>query len=197
MADATYNNQAVYHQQGGKTLVIASGGRLLGESGGDLLIESGFTFYCGTTAKSISSDQLDKFVYQQDKIQIHVAASASVAGGALVPSLIYNNYKYHLITTGSNAVANTLWFASAPSVGMEMYIFVDTPTASGTNLGQSTLVTVSCDAGAIVPVVTLVSNSRAALMASSNSAGRMHLICLKAGEWSVVSTSSATAVTFA
>lgn len=196
MADASYQ-PSVYKRQGGNFLVIASGGELLGESGGDMLLESGFTFYCEDKTKSISTDQLSKFIYQQDKIQIHVAASASTAGGALVPSLIYNNYKYHLITTGSNAVANTLWFASAPSVGMEMYIFVDTPTASGTNLGQSTLVTVSCDAGAIVPVVTLVSVSRCQLMASSNSAGRMHLVCLKAGEWSVVSISSATAVAFA
>ena len=195
MADTSYQPKT-YTRQGGDVMVIASGGRLLGESGGDCLIESGFTFYCGTASFPLTVEQLKIAVYNQDKRQQHIAASASTNPGVLVPSLIYNNCKFHLITTGSNAVANTLWLASAPSVGMEMYIMVDTPAASATNLGQSTLVTISCDAGAITNLASLVSNSRMYLIASINSCGRVHMVCIKDGEWQVVSISSATSVAF-
>lgn len=195
MADASYQ-PSVYKRQGGNTLVAASGGQVLVESSGSILMETGSSFYVLSSSYALSPEQLKIALYNQDKRQIHVAASASVATGLLAPSVIYNHYKYHLITTGSNNVSAYLYMASAPSVGMEMYIMIDTPTASGTNLGQSTNIVISCDAGCFVPVATLVSQSRAILLASSNSCGRIHLTCIKDGEWSVVSTSSATAVTY-
>jgi hypothetical protein len=40
MADATYNNQKVYHKRGGDEQVIASGGTQTIESGGTQTIES-------------------------------------------------------------------------------------------------------------------------------------------------------------
>jgi hypothetical protein len=186
MADPTYQ-PTVYKRQGGRVFVAASGGAIL--------METGSNFYCVTESSGVSPESAKMVLYDFNKVQQHVAASASVAAGTLVPSVIYNHYKYHLITTGSNNVSAYLYLASAPSVGMEMYIFIDTPAASANNLGQSTNVVISCDAGCIVPLLTLVSQSRAILKASSNSCARIHMTCIKDGEWSIVSVNTATAVT--
>ena len=186
MADPTYQPK-VYKRQGGNVFVAASGGAIL--------METGSNFYCVSESFGVTPESAKIALYNFDKVQTHAAASASVAAGTLVPSVIYNHYKYHLITTGSNNVSTYLYMASAPSVGMEMYIYIDTPEASGTNLGQSTNVVISCDAGAIVPLLTLISQSRAILKASSNSCARIHMTCIKDGEWSIIAVNTATSVT--
>lgn len=213
MADATYNNQAVYHKQAGNEQVVASGGQLTVESGGEIEVESGgkvsmesgsilellsgFSFYLGSSSFSVGLTDMVNAIYAQNNVVVHQAASASLAGGALTVSYIRNNVRFHYILPGSNATAPTLFLVSAPSVGQELMIHVGTITASGTNIGQSALVTISCDAGIIITPVTHLSNSRMRLMASSNSFGKVHLVCFVAGEWSVNSINTATAVAFA
>ena len=196
MSDLTYINESIYLKQGGAELVVASGGKITMESGGILNLESGFSFYLGSSTYSVGVTDLKNTLYGQNNVITYTAASVSVANGVLVPSVIYNKAKFHVITPGSNAVAPTLWLASAPSVGMELIILCNQSVSSGTNLGQSTAIAISCDAGAIMPMSTIVTTSRMFIHASSNSAGRVHLVCATAGVWSVVSESSATAVTF-
>lgn len=213
MADTTYINQAVYHKRKGDELVIASGGQTTVESGGEIEVESGgmisvesggivefqdgFSFYLGSSSYTAGLAELKRQLYYNNRAVDHIAASVSVNPGVLVPSYIRNDAKYHLIHCGSNAVANTLWLVSAPSIGMEKIIMIVLSTAaSTTNLGQSTAVTISCDAGTIILQSTHASNSRMILYASLASFGKVHLACLQTGEWAVISVSSAAAVTF-
>jgi hypothetical protein len=212
MADTTYQPK-VYHKRPGDEMVVADDGQVTVEDGGELEIESGgvvqiqsggilelqsgFQFYLGSSSYTAGLTDLINSIYAQNNVVVHQAASASVAAGALAVSYIRNNVRWHYVLAGSNAVSATLWLVSAPSVGMELFIHVGWPTASGTNLGQSTLIHISCDAGVIMTPVTHLSNSRMQLMASAASVGKVHLVCFVAGEWSVNSINSATAVAFA
>jgi hypothetical protein len=204
-ADATYINQAVYHKQGGNEQVIASGGKQTVESGGEVELQSGsildlqdgFNFYLGSSSFTAGLTEAKRAMYENIRVIEYKAASASVANGAILPSQIYNTAKFHVILPGSNAVANTLWLASAPSVGMEMIIAIGNMSASTTNLGQSTLITISCSGyGGFLHPVTNAETSVIKLISSIASHGKIHMVCLQDGLWSVISISSATAVTF-
>lgn len=70
MADATYNNQAVYLKQGGDEQVIASGGKITvessgeieGQSGGSFDAQSGFNFYLGGDSTAFTSDKINNAI---------------------------------------------------------------------------------------------------------------------------------------
>lgn len=197
-------NTAELEIESGGVLQIESGGKISAESGGEIELksgavmdlQSGFEFYIGSATYTAGIRDLLVSLFNYNRMISYAIASNSTAVGVLIPSVIYNYAKFHKIIAASNLAAGALWLASAPSVGMELIIQLDVSAASTTNLGQSTAVVVSCDAGVIMTPVTYVSNSRMTLINSSNSVAKVHLACLKAGEWAVVSISSATAVTF-
>lgn len=60
MADATYSQQAVYHEQGGNRQVIASGGSLDVESGGEIDVESGGSLKLAGTAISATAAEINR-----------------------------------------------------------------------------------------------------------------------------------------
>jgi hypothetical protein len=177
-------------------LEIESGGKISMESGSILELLSGFNFYIGSNTYTVGIRDLLVGLFNNNRMASYAIASNSVAVGVLIPSVIYNYAKFHKIIAASNIAAGVLWLASAPSVGMEMIIQIDVSAGSTTNLGQSTAVVISCDAGRIMVPVTYASNSRMTLTNSSNSTAQVRLVCLKDGEWAVVGVSSATAVTF-
>ena len=205
MSDVNYQPK-VYHKQGAEVLVLANGGKIEAESGAQIELQSGstldlqdgFYFYLGSSSYTAGLVELKRKLYEELNVIVHKAASASLAGGAITPSQIYNTAKFHIIYAGSNAVANTLWLASAPSVGMEMIIMMGNGSASTTNLGQSALITISCSgAGGFLTPVTNLQVSCMLLIASAASSGKVHLACLQDGLWSVLAINSATAVAFA
>ena len=196
MADNTYNNQAVYHKQQGNEIVIASGGKGTIESGGELELQSGalmdlqsgFTFYLGSSTYSVTLPDLLKALYAANNVTTYAQGAVSTV---LSVSQIYTKTKYLRLSMTSTMPTETIWFASAPSVGMEMMIII----APGSSV--SGYVVLSASTG--VSLVTLAGSdiSQIKLYNSTNSRGFVRLACVNAGEWAVVGISTTTSATFA
>jgi len=189
MADATYQPK-VYHKQGGDVFVIASGGQLDGESGGIALLEDGFSFYFGGTAYQMRTMDLKAALAGIGVVSTYAIASASAIELA-ESNIVYGNTKIIRISMQSNLESCTIHLTSSPKAGMELWIIqahINGTCAIGS-------VIISCSGVSLMNQMGS-DHSRFHLINSTNSLGMAHLMCFRDGEWSIVDTNSATAVTY-
>lgn len=181
MADATYQPK-VYFRQGAAVLV--------GANGGAIQLEDGFSFYFDSSTYEVTWEHLRELLYQSKQTVTHAQASVSVAN-VILPSQLYTSAKFVNLSMTSNLTAGIVWFASAPSVGQELWVRI----AAGSVASGAVILSTSTGVSLITPAGSDISQIR--LINSTNSWGWVHLVCMKAGEWAIADFSSATSATFA
>lgn len=194
MADATYNNQNVYHKQGGDEQVIASGGKITvessgeieGQSGGFFDAQAGFDFRFTSSNNTLSAAQMRALLWNQVQFSV-IANSAGVLSVLNLPSSGY--IIFSIADAASNASA---WFTSIGNIpGQVMVLFMRGVGSTGSVFismsGVSVVGTISGDLSSIS-----LQNSGIFRVGASTGVGLLSgmgflkLLCTGADEWSVI-----------
>jgi hypothetical protein len=151
-----------------------------------------FGFFDGSNEYEVSALQMKRALYDPLVYSTLSLSTASTTLGSGLENLNYYAGVIYIPMT-SNAAQLSAWLTSGPVAGQELILQLKLAYA-GSACASGTCV-ISCSGVSLVTLLGL-DNSRMTLYGSAASWGRVHLKCIKDGEWSVMSVNSTAAVTF-